>query len=204
MLELESELYKKFTNSLPSDIKARKINYTLTWPVYNLENFDEKLCGNKWKTLRKTKNKFYKEHQVDILDAKTYKNKEALQSVIEKWRKTRGASDRAHFLPYHNFINKNFEGTSEARIFIVDEKICGVNAGWLIPNSNQFYGALGIHNYSLLGLGDALYLEDLTWLKTHGYKEANMGGGENALTDFKNKFHPKSSYETHVFSVIKS
>src|SRR3989338_2549042 len=137
--ELEDELYKKLIKALPATLKARKINYSLTCPVYNLDNF----------------------------------------------------------------INENFKGSTEARILIVDEKTCGINAGWMIPNSNRFYGSLGIHDYSISGLGDILYLEDLTWLKTKGYKEADMGCGETSLTNFKNKFRPESFYRTYIFSVVK-
>lgn len=154
--------------------------------------------------MRKTKNKFYKNHSVALLDAKEYEDKKSLHSIVDEWRKKRGGNDRAHLFPYHNFIDLNFKGATEARVFTVDGKACGINAGWMIPNSNIFYGALGIHNYSLPGLGDVLYLEDLDWLKNHGYEEANMGGGESELTNFKNKFRPKSFYKTHIFSVVKS
>ena len=201
--EIENELYKKLIKALPATLKARKINYSLTCPVYNLENFEPDLPGNRWKTLRKEKNKFYRNHSVLISDAKTYKDKGALHYIINEWRKKRSGHDRTHLSPYHNFINENFKGSTEARILIVDEKTCGINAGWMIPNSNRFYGSLGIHDYSISGLGDILYLEDLTWLKTKGYKEADMGGGETALTNFKNKFRPESFYRTYIFSVVK-
>ena len=203
IFELEETLHKELLKALPKNIKAHKINYTLTWPVYELKDFDASLSGNRWKSLRKTKNKFYQNHNVAVLPAKEYENKKALHSIIDGWRKARSANDRAHFLPFHNLINQNFKATTEARIFIVDGKACGMNAGWLIPNSNRFYGAMGIHDYSLPGLGDVLYLEDLAWLKARGYKEADMGGGEKALTEFKAKFHPKSYYKTHIFSVVK-
>jgi len=203
-LELENLLYKDFVKNMPREMKARKINYTLTWPVYDLKNFDISLSGNLWKSLRKTRKKFYQNHSVVVLNAKKYKDKKSLHSIIDEWRKKRGGHDRADFRSYHNFIKLNFKGATEARVFIVDGKACGINAGWLIPNSNRFYGALGIHNYSFSGLGDVLYLEDLIWLKKHGYKEVDMGGGEDNLTYFKSKFHPKSYYKTYVFSVVKS
>jgi len=203
-MELEDELYKEFIKNLQAGTKARRVNYTLTWPIYDLGLFDSSLCGNKWKSLRKTKNKFYQNHIVTISDAKKYNDKKSLHLIIDEWRKARKAHDRAYFIPYHTFIDKNFEGASEARVFAVDGRACGINAGWLIPNSNRFYGAMGIHDYSLPGLGDVLYLEDLSWLKAKGYKEADMGGGEKALTEFKTKFHPKSFYKTRTFSVIKS
>lgn len=202
-LELETVLYKEFLDKLPSHIKARAINYTLTWPIYDLKVFDLALSGRRWKTLRKEKNKFYQNHRVSVVDAQTYKDKGALHLIINEWRKKRGGHDRTHFFPYHNFIDGNCIGAAEERVFVVDGKAVGINAGWLIPNSSRFYGAVGIHNYSLPDLGDILYLEDLVWLKMHGYVEADMGGGEDALTDFKNKFQPKSFYKTHIFSVVR-
>jgi hypothetical protein len=203
IFELESFLYKEVLGGLPKNLKARAINYTLTWPVYNLKNLDASLAGGHWKTLRKAKNKFYENYLVSVADAKTYQDKESLRLIINEWRKKRGGSDRSHFSAYNNFIEGDFRGADEARVFIVNNKAVGINAGWLIPNSNRFYGALGIHNYSLPDLGDVLYLEDLLWLKEHGYKEADMGGGEGALTSFKSKFYPESFYKTNIFSVVK-
>lgn len=204
VFELETPLRKEFLKVLPAKVKALAINYTLTWPVYDLKMFDPALPGKHWKALRKAKNKFYQKHKVDVVDAKAYNDKKALHSIIDGWRKKRGGRDRAHFSPFHNLIDKDFKGATEARVFIVDGKAVGINAGWLIPNSRRYYGALGIHNYSLPDLGDILYLEDLIWLKAHGYTEADMGGGEGALTDFKKKFQPQSFYKTHIFSVVKT
>ncbi len=203
IFELESPLYKEFTKNLPQQFRARTINYTLTWPIYNLEEFDASLAGGSWKTLRKAKNKFYQNNVVTIEDAKTFKYKQALLDIIKQWKKNRGAKDRSHFSPYMNLINANFQGTCEARVMLANGKVVGLNAGWMIENSNTYYGAIGIHNYSLPDLGDVLYLEDLLWLKQKGYKQADMGGGEKALTEFKNKFHPVAHYKTHIFSVVK-
>ena len=205
MLELETSLYKEVLGRLPFNIKARTLNYTLVWPVYDIKNFNTKLSGRSWKTLRKEKNKFYQNHNIKVLNIKKYKNKKALIEILDEWRKKRGGKDRTYFIPYYNFIvDGNCRGASEARVFIVDGKAVGINAGWLIPNKKRFYGAIGIHNYSLPDLGDMLYLEDLTWLKDKGYIEADMGGGEEALTNFKNKFQPNLFYKTHIFSVVKT
>jgi hypothetical protein len=104
---------------------------------------------------------------------------------------------------YHHAIDGNFEGMDEARVFMVDGSAAGINAGWMIPNSDRFYGAVGVHDYSVDDLGAALYLEDLVWLKGHGYHEADMGGSEKSLLAFKNKFSPESFYKNDVFSVVK-
>jgi len=187
-LELENELYKIFIKDLPKNIKAMRIRYTLTWPIYELDDFEPALSGNRWKSLRKIKNRFYKEHSVEILDAKKYENKKDLHDIIDVWRKNRGGKDRAYHHEYHELIEKNFSGTTEARVFLANGIARGINAGWLIPNSDKFYGAIGIHDYSLPGLGDTLYLEDLAWLKSKGYKQVNMGGEKKRLQISKINF----------------
>lgn len=202
-LELEAPLRRDFLRLLPDHLKARPINYTLTWPVTDLRTFDPELPGGHYKALRKEKHKFYREHTVAICDAKTYTGKEALHAIIRDWRKKRNAHDRAWTAEYHNVINGNFEGMTEAHVFMVDGRAAGINGGWPIPNSDRYYGAVGIHNYSVEDLGSMLYLEDLVWLKQRGYREVDMAGGEKALTAFKNKFCPTSWYKTFVFSVAK-
>ncbi len=202
-LELETSLRKELLGKLPSSLKAGAISCTLSWPVYDLKKFDKTLPGKHWKTLRRARNKFYQSHNVRIVDAKTYKDKKEIALIFDQWQKNRGGRDRTHRFPYDNFLKGDFKGSTEARIFIVDDKAVGINAGWLIPNSKRFYGALGIHDYSLPDLGDMLYLEDLIYLKEKGYIEADMGGGENALTNFKKKFQPESFYKTHYFSIVK-
>jgi len=201
--ELEEDLYRKFIKELPAIFKSRKPKCTLSWPIYDLSLFDENLSGRKWSSLRKSRNKFYKEHLVKVLDAKSYKNKDNIHNLIDEWGKNRHAKDRAYPREYHFIIDKNFSATTEARLFSVDEKICGINAGWMIPNTNRYYGAIGIHNYAFPGLGDALYLEDLIYLKSQGYKETDMGGGEKELNAFKAKSHPQSFYKTYNFTIIK-
>jgi len=201
--ELEEPLYESFISQLPGNIKANKINYTLVWPVHDLSKFDPSLPGKEWKTLRKVRNTFYKSHKVEVLDTKEYKDKKSLKLIVDTWHKKRGGKDMTHRYKYHNFIDSNFMGAKEARVMMVDGKPSGINAGWMTPNSDQFYGAIGIHNYSANDLGDILYLEDLEFLKSKGYKFANMGGGEEALTNFKKKFKPSYYYKTHTFLVVK-
>ena len=204
IFELEESLYKNLLFALPKEFKANRINYTLVWPVYNLTKFDVSLAGGQWKTLRKVKNRFYKNHQVKFTDAKKYLDKNSLIGIIERWHKNRSGNDRTNRQKYIKYIEDNFEGATEARVLIVDGRAVGINAGWKIPNSDRFYGAIGIGDYSLADLGDMLYFEDLVYLKKQGYAKADMGGGEAALTDFKNKFKPESYYKTHIFSIVKT
>lgn len=202
-LELETPLREEFLRMLPARLRARPVNYTLTWPIMDLKSFDPALPGGHYKALRKEMHKFYREHTVTVRDAKTYEDRQGLHAVVDRWRKKRPVHDRAWFERYHNMIDGNFHGMTEARVFAVDGRAVGINGGWQIPNADRFYAAIGLHDYSAEDLGTMLYLEDLVWLKGRGYAEADMGGGEKALTAFKNKFCPASSYKTFVFSVVK-
>jgi hypothetical protein len=200
-IELISTTREDLLTKLPENIKARKVNYVLTWPVMNMEKYDPLLPGGHFKSIRNAKNKFLKEHSFEVVSADTVE-KEILHNLIKVWIKDRVANDRVYPNCYHNCIDGGFEGLSTARALIVDGKPCGLNAGFEIPNSDKgYYGCIGIHDYSFRDLGLMLYIEDLEWLKKAGYKKADMGGGEENLTKFKNQFLPESWYETFVFSI---
>ncbi len=203
-LELETSLRKELLRALPERAHANPINYTLVWPVMNMKTFDITLPGKHYKFLRKERNGFYRDHTVTVADAKKFEDKKSLRAIIDVWKKKRKVHDRAYCAEYYHVIDGNFEGTSTARVFIVDGKAVGINAGWMIPNSDRFYGAIGIHDYSMPNLGAMLYLEDLAWLKSHGYGEVDMGGvEEGGGLEFKKEFMPESFYKTHVFSVVR-
>ncbi len=201
--QLEKGARPAFLRALPPSCASRRIYYTMESPIYDLRKFDPALPGGHYKTLRKEMHKFYREHTVTVADAKTYEDRESLHAIVNHWKKKRPNHERGMMGVYHQMIDGNFEGTKEARVFLVDGVPAGINAGWMIPNSDRFYGAVGVHDYSVDDLGAMLYLEDLVWLKAHGYREADMGGGERSLTAFKSKFQPQSFYETVVFSVAK-
>ncbi|MBI3421078.1 MAG: GNAT family N-acetyltransferase [Candidatus Sungbacteria bacterium] len=200
VLELESGLRKELLHALGQGLAAHAINYTLTWPVVDLGQFDPALPGGRMKHLRHARSKFYREHAVAVRDAREV-DKDSLHTLIEAWRKKRGGKDRAYFSQYRAIVTNNFKGTESARALMVDGRVAGLNAGWRIPNSHRYYGAIGLHNYSWPDLGSILYLEDLAWIKEHGYRHADMGGGEKALTKFKSQFGPALCYKTHVFSI---
>ncbi len=190
-------------HTLPVSCRSNRIYYTMESPIYDLREFNPELPGGHYKTLRKEIHKFYRNHTVVIRDAKGYEDREGLHAVVDGWKKKRPNHERAMMGVYHQMIDGNFEGTDEARVFVVDGKATGFNAGWTIPNSDRFYGAVGIHDYSIDDLGAMLYLEDLVFLKSRGYREVDMGGGEKSLTAFKNKFRPQSFYRTAIFSIVK-
>lgn len=202
--QLELSTRKELIHTLPEKYRCCRIYYTLTWPIYDLRKFDPTLPGGQFKSLRKETHKFYREHAVTIADAKTFPDRKALHDIVDNWKKTRTHHDMAMTGVYHEIIDGGFKGMDEARIFIVDGKPVGFNAGWMIPNSDRFYGGVGINDYSSDGLGTMLYLEDLVWLKEHGYRETDMGGTEKSALPFKKKFGPTAFYKSSIFSVVRN
>lgn len=202
--QLELPTRKELIHILPKRYSCRRIYYTLTWPVYDLQAFDPGLPGGRFKTLRKEVHKFYRDHKVDIKNANTFEDKKSLHAIVDSWKRQRTHHDMAMTGIYHDIIDAAFKGMDEARVFIVDGKPAGFNAGWMIPNSKRFYGGIGIHDYSCEGLGTMLYLEDLAWLKKHGYRETDMGGTEKSALPFKKKFGPSAFYKSAIFSVKRS
>jgi hypothetical protein len=202
VFELRVETRKTLLDALPKTLRACAINYSLVWPIMNMKSFDLALPGGHWKHIRNARNAFYRDHSVEVVPVQS-REKEELHSLIDAWKETRQAHDRAYTHAFHRLIDGLFCGTSEARAFIVDGKLRGINAGWKIPNSDFYYGSVGIHDYSQRDLGLLLYLEDLVWLKERGYLTVDMGGGEGALTIFKNQFLPERWYKTFVFSIVR-
>lgn len=184
-----------------SPYRACPINYSLTWPIFDLKKWDPELKGGEWKKMRYQTNLFYRQHQVQIVDSREC-DKNDLKKIVEAWRKRRQGTDRSYFYPYFNLINHDLAGTKFRRTLIVDGIPATITAGWEIPHQpGAYYSAVGLHNYQCDYLGEAANLDDLNFLKQLGYHYANFGGGEKDLTDFKMKFRPQRTYETHVFSI---
>ncbi|MEK7576928.1 MAG: GNAT family N-acetyltransferase [Patescibacteria group bacterium] len=200
--ELRTPIRKRLLAALPQTVRANSINYALTWPVMNMDAFDPNLPGKHFKSIRNAKNAFYRDHKVEVIDARIC-DKAELHSLIDAWKKARRASDRAYPHTFHNLADTSFKGMDEARVIVVDGRVRGINAGWMISNSDIYYGSVGLHDYSEKDLGLMIYLEDLMWLKSKKYHKVDMGGGEKALTVFKNQFLPESWYKTFVFSIVR-
>ncbi|TSC91773.1 MAG: hypothetical protein CEN90_237 [Parcubacteria group bacterium Licking1014_17] len=199
--EVSETVRRQILQLMPKNLRARPIAYTLVWPIMNMDKFDPALPGSHFKSIRNAKSKFYREHKVEILDiSKT--PKEELYRIVDEWKKHRKYGDRAYAHEYHSIIDANFRCAKTARAMIVGGRVVGFNAGWPIPNSTDFYAAIGIHDYSVHDLGLMLYLEDLEWLKKAGYKTVDMGGVEKGSPlDFKKQFLPARYYKTFVFSI---
>lgn len=202
-LQLVMQDRRELMRTLPSDYQCQRIYFTIVWPIYDMSLFDPTLPGGHYKGMRKEMHRFYREHVVRVEDAKTFADRKSLHAIVDRWKKGRLHHDKAMVGVYHAMIDGNFQGMDEARIFVVDGKPVGFNGGWMIPNSDRFYGAVGIHDYSIEDLGTMLYLEDMIWLKKQGYREVDMGGSETSALAFKKKFCPQSFYKSAVFSIVK-
>ncbi|MEK7649899.1 MAG: GNAT family N-acetyltransferase [Patescibacteria group bacterium] len=204
VVELKTPVRKEVLSILPKTLKARAINYTMTWPVYDMHAFDSEIPGGHWKSIRNARNKFYREHQVEVRDVREVHASE-LHDLVDRWKEVRGAHDRAYDGRYHACIDNNFAGFDGARAMIVDGRVAGINGGWKFPGKpDYYYGAVGLHDYAFQDIGSMLYLEDFIWIKNQGYAYADMAGGEKELTHFKNQFQPVSWYKTHVFSIVRA
>jgi|SRR3989344_2788890 len=182
-----------------------EIDYSLDWPVLNMEQFDLALPGGHFKDIRNARNKFNREHKVEVVDFEK-SHKESLHDIINGWKKVALLKDEENYVYdfwYNNLVKKDFKGFKTARILIVDDKPVGFNAGYEVVNCpKRFAGIVGIHDYSLVDLGLMLWLEDLEWIKNAGYKELDMQGSEGGGLKFKMQFNPVIERKTDTFSIL--
>lgn len=193
--DFKSEIFKKLKNS-----HKLNINYFLQWPIYNLDNLDEKLSGKQWKKLRNIKNRFYNHYRIEAKNPKKI-DRNILKNILLSWLKRRYPRDRVDSSYYLNVINNNFKGFKVVRALSINHEICSFSGGWKIPNSDDFYCAIGIFNYKYNDIGDFINLDDLIYLKKLGYKHVDLGGSGKALMCFKKKFNPERIYKTYFFSI---
>lgn len=203
VVELTPQTKRAFQKALPSSFRMRSIYYTLNWPCMRMETFDVTLPGKQWKTIRKERNGFYAAHDVKVVPAADVP-KADLRALVDTWTAKRPPRDHTWNAVYYNFVEQGFPGMVSARAFLVNGKAEGLNAGWMVPNSDVYYGAVGLHTYAYDDLGDMVYLEDLVWMKEQGYQNIDLGGIEKSASGFKRKFLPTSWYKTHVFSIVRS
>ena len=185
------------------NFRVGKEIYSLEWPLFDMKSWNgDKLEGKDWKKLRNLLHKFEREHKVEVVDSSSV-SKEELSKVIVDWNKRRGADDFVRNQGYLNFIRNCFVGCDIAKSLVVDGVVSSITAGWRIPNSNNYYSAIGVLNYSVDGLGEVSNLFDLFELKKRNFDVVNFGGSDPDLLEFKKKFRPSSSYKTHIFSIMR-
>lgn len=191
-----------------SGLVVNDVYFSLLYLVLNMEQYDLNLPGRYLKEVRNAKSKFYREHQVQVSDAKNA-NKEDLHGVIDKWKNnTIRKQGKEHVYDgwYKNAVKNGFKGFTSVRMIEVDGRPVGINGGYEVVNhSGRFAGIIGIHDYSHKDLGTILWLEDLEWIKNHSYKEVDMQGwekGDDALK-FEMRLGAKVERKTDTFWLKK-
>lgn len=188
------------------NIKLNDIYYSLRWPVLDMEKYDPSLPGGHFKEIRNAKSKFYREHDVKVINTSELSQAELLK-IVDDWQKeiTKKQKEDIYDLKYRSIIKNNFRGFLTARVIVVDGRPVGFNAGYEVPNhSGRFAGVIGLHDYSIKDLGVILYLEDLDWIRSAGYKEIDLQGSEHE-EELKVKIQYGSVIErkTDTFSIQK-
>lgn len=180
--------------------------YSLFWPVLDMSKYDSALPGGHFKEMRNAKNKFYKEHKVEILNASGVDQADLIK-IVDEWSKevNRKQKEDVYDLRYYLLVKSKFKGFSAARVMVIDGRPVGINAGYDVPNHpDRFAGVIGIHNYLVKDLGTVLYLEDLDWIKNAGYKELDMQGTEyDWELKVKTQYGAKIERKTDTFSMKK-
>jgi hypothetical protein len=197
--------YNDINNILQKSKKYRITNAPIVYytPVFNMKKWNENLEGKEWKKLRNIKNKFLRSHSVEFIPSKEVEKKK-LMDVVLKWRKSRTKVEKTYYTQmYFNFIKNDFEGTDIARSIVVDGEARTITAGWKIPNSNNYYSAVGLYNHKYRGLGEVANIDDLTQIKRAGYEYADFGDSTESLLQFKKKFGPESFYRTYWFYIVR-
>ncbi|PIR41835.1 MAG: hypothetical protein COV30_01430 [Candidatus Yanofskybacteria bacterium CG10_big_fil_rev_8_21_14_0_10_37_15] len=188
-----------------NDLTICDVFYSLFWPLLDMKKYDPTLSGHQFKDIRNAKNKFYREHKINVVDFFEIK-KEKLYKIFDDWAEIvskKQGKEYVYDLRYHNIVKDGFRGFVTARVLVVDDVPVGVNAGYCVPNKiNRFAGVIGIHNYSLKDLGTILWLEDLEWIKNAGYEELDMQGDEEGGgLKFKMRFGSSIDRKTDTFCI---
>ena len=204
VVEVSEDLRKEILNKFEAEnsFRARSADI-LYWPMYNMDSWDSKLRGSKWKKLRNVRNRFYKRNKVMVKDSKEVP-KEDLKGILLNWLQKRKDNDRVDKSYYFNLIGNNFKGLDMVKTMYVNGRPCTITAGWKIPNSNNYYSSIGILDYSYSGLGEVANIDDLNRLKRKGYDYVDFGGSDKFLLYFKRKFKPEKIYKTYIFSIVRN
>ncbi|MBI2651090.1 hypothetical protein HYX01_01340 [Candidatus Woesearchaeota archaeon] len=203
-VELSEDIRKSLLSALnkENNFRACSTSCILYWPVYSMKMWDSRLEGRKWKKLRNIKNRFYRKNNVEVADSRKV-SKDELLSILKSWINKRIGNDSVKKSYYTSLINNNFEGADIAKTLHVNGKPCTITAGWKIPNSNNYYSAVGILDYSYHGLGEIANIDDLDRLKKNDYEHVDFGGSGKTLLYFKKKFKPDKIYKTYIFSIVR-
>lgn len=199
--DVSDAIYPELKNR--KSLKVNDVYYSLQWPVLDMFKYDVSLSGGHFKGMRNAKNKFYKEHKIEVVQANKIE-KSLLHAIVDEWKNVafKKQKEDVYDFKYHKTIDNAFKGFLTVRVLVVDGRPVGFNAGYEVVNSpGRFAGIIGINDYSITDLGLILWLEDLEWIKNAGYKELDMQGDEGGGLKFKMQFNPIIERKTDTFSI---
>jgi len=200
VVELESSFRDAVLEAIKGKYHAAKPTMVLTWPLFDMAQWDPTLPGGEWKKLRNIINTFYREHKVEVMPS-TEVPFPKLKAILDAWKQNRPKEDRTYSSHYLNAIKANFKGYDMTRTLVVDGEPCSITGGWKVPNSGTYYSAFGLHNYKYDRLGEVTNIDDLNELKRRGHAWVDFGGSDGNLLEFKKKFRPHRYYDTITFSI---
>jgi [ribosomal protein S18]-alanine N-acetyltransferase len=201
-LELETETRRNVIRALKdTKYKCNDINYTLIWPVFEMDKWDGDLMqGGDWKDMRYYWNKFFRDYKVEFVTADKV-NKDEMKNLVYDWKKNRKTGDIAYIDYYIKAIEHDFKGYDVTRIMIVNGKVAAITAGFE-TRKGYYYSSIGLYDVNTQRCNDIANMDDLINLKKLGYTTVDFGGIEKKHIDFKKKFRPTRYYKTHIFSIV--
>jgi len=208
-IEFSENLINKLKRKLRTDKKWMKfslsdMDYGLIWPVYDMDKWNgEKMDGKEWKKIRYYWNNFFRKYDIKIKPSNKIKNEE-LYKIVNIWKRKRNGEDAPVYSFFLNAIKNNFKGFDMSRTIMINNEPSSITAGFKIPNSNNYYSAIGLTNYKYNRLGEIANMDDLIELKKTGYDCIDFGGSDDSLFRFKKKFRPTGFYKTYVYQIRKS
>lgn len=201
-VEVSNEFRNEILRELnPNMYRVKRTYYSLYWPVYDVMKLDPQLPGKEWKKLRNIRNRFHGSHDIAIRRASDVP-KDELHHLFKTWARRRFHQDDVDEPYYKKVINNEFAGFDIAQTILIDGVPSSLSAGWRIPNSNNFYYAIGLHNYAHSGLNELANFHDLLTAKEKGYAFVDLGGSDKNLLSSKKKFNPDWVYRSFVFSIV--
>lgn len=203
--DVSDKIYPELKKNTP--IKLNDIYYSLQWPVLEMAKYDPTLPGGHFKEIRNARSKFYREHEVKVINTSELTQADLIK-IVDGWQRevTQKQKEDIYDLRYRLIIKNNFRGFTTARVLVVDGRPVGFNAGYDVPSRpGRFAGVIGLHDYSVKDLGAVLYLEDLDWIKNAGYKELDLQGSEDERElKVKTQYGAVTERKTDTFSISRS
>src|SRR3989344_6676587 len=82
--DVSDKIYPELSKN--NNIKLGDIYYHLFWPVLKMEKYDQTLLGGHFKETRNARNKFYREHKVEILNTDNFSSDDLIK-IVDDWLK---------------------------------------------------------------------------------------------------------------------